>query len=71
MAEKMTPEEFADKVEWEGDVIEALEYGLTAEDLVDGPLKTAWGRLEEAWKDFKPALDAVEELLDEARGFDE
>jgi hypothetical protein len=68
MPDKLTEEEFAAKVEWEGGIGEALSYGLKASDLQnpDSELGKAWARLERIWtKEVRPAVAAVEKLLPE------
>ena len=50
----MTKERLADKIEWEGGVLEAVEYGIKVSDLPDGvpeEIADAWGRLEMAAED--------------------
>ena len=64
----MTEEEFANKIEWEGGIIGALEYGLRAKDLADrnSELYTAWKDLQQIWEgDFWDAKSNVESLLPE------
>lgn len=68
MSGQMTPAEFAGKVEWEGGVLDALDYGLRADDLDDSnpELKAAWRDLARRWaEDFEPGLRNVERMLDE------
>ena len=48
MDKKMTPEEFAAKLEWEGDIYElATSYGLNPDSLEDGPLKDSYAKFYE------------------------
>lgn len=63
----MNERDFANKVEWEGGILGALDYGLRSNDLdVNGPLKQAWERLEDAYRIYvQPALHEVEALLEE------
>ena len=59
----MTKEEFRDKVEWEGGVMEAVDYGLKVTDLPDDvPAKVAdaWHRLESALR----YIDVIDAWLD-------
>lgn len=61
----MNEQDFADKIDWEGGPLEALEYGLRSEELTeDGALKDAWVALEQAWIDFEPLVDDVVELIE-------
>lgn len=63
----MKEQEFAAKVSWEGGILEALDYGLTAEDLPPGALRDAWRDLETAWQlELAPRVYRVEELLEAA-----
>src|SRR5690606_4104241 len=52
-----TREQVAAKVDWEGGIPEALEYGLTVDDMPAGDeeLRAAWGRLEAAHQPFAAA----------------
>ncbi len=70
MARTMTPREFAGKVDWEGGIVSALEYGLHARSLADtpdaGPLREAWAELERIYAEqLEPALRKVETLLED------
>lgn len=68
----MTAEDFAAKVEWEGGVTSALDYGLKATDLPensDDPLtadlRAAWTALQGKWDALRDEMREVEEILDE------
>lgn len=70
----MTGPEFAEKVDWEGGVLQALEYGLKASDLnatneTEDALKSAWESLEYAFgmlqDDLNKASSIVDALLDD------
>lgn len=58
--------EFAERVDYEGGAIAALEYGMTTSDLdnQDSNLATAWRRLEAAWEQFEPYLREAEDLVE-------
>jgi len=62
----MTEEEFVGKIDQEGGVLAALEYGLSGSVLVDqdSDLAKAWRALEQAWPAFEPLLDVVEGHLE-------
>ena len=68
--EYMTPARFASKVEWEGGVQDALDYGLKATDLdPEDPnsreLREAWGELERIYREqYQPAERKVDDILD-------
>lgn len=68
----MTDEEFANKVDYEGGIFSALEYGLSAEDIKDkeGALYTSWLELEAKYLELKPLCTRVQDNLDRAWGTD-
>lgn len=66
----MTKEEFATKVDWEGGIQDALDYGLHATDLDDVPenseLRRLWAALELNHKHIvRPLMEEIQELLPE------
>lgn len=68
----MTDEEFANKVDYEGGIFLALEYGMTAEDLKnkEGVLYASWFELEAKYLELKPLCGRVQDNLDRAWGTD-
>ena len=58
----------AAKIEWEGGIVTALDYGIKAADMPEGDteLAEAWDRLETAWHRLEPLVAVVETMLDEA-----
>ena len=66
MSDRFTSREhLAAKIEWEGGILEALDYGIRTGDMPEGDteLAEAWEKLEAAWKQLNPLADAVTELL--------
>lgn len=63
----MSDTEFLGKIDWEGGVLGALEYGLRADMLTDptSELGTLWKSLEKAWRKFEPTLNLVEGYVDD------
>lgn len=59
----------ADKIEWEGGIMEALDYGLRTTDMPEGDdeLIEAWDKLVTAYRQLAPFVDAVGKLLNGAR----
>lgn len=53
------------KIEWEGGIMEVLDYGITTTDLPEGDteLTEAWDKLATAYHEMTPLVDAVEKLL--------
>ncbi len=66
----MSPRDFAEKVDWEGGVFAALEYGLHATDLdpsdpASVKLREAWAELERVHRDvLAPAVRNVRDELE-------
>jgi hypothetical protein len=69
----MTEDEFLGKVEWEGGVLDALEYGLRASMLKDQNSKLAsrWRALEAEWRRLQNFLGPVEQYFDNWQEDDE
>ena len=55
----------AGKIEWEGGLMEALDYGITTGHMPEGDeeLTAAWTALETAFRAIGPLARAVEDLL--------
>ena len=64
----MTPEEFCAKIDFEGGVFDALEYGLTEEGLGDPVLAAAWKRLREKHQDMRADVVLVESAVEQHWG---
>ena len=68
--DKLTVEDLANKVEWEGGIIAVLEYGVNPNDLdpsVPDALREAFGELYRAWIDLGPLEREVEDILEDYR----
>lgn len=66
----MTPARFAGKVEWEGGVFEALDYGLEhtrldPDDSAAAELRAAWAELERLYAPVAAQAALVGRLLDQ------
>jgi hypothetical protein len=59
-------ENLAAKIEWEGGLMEALDYGITTEMMPEGDeeLFVAWEKLEASFRETSKLADAVQDLLD-------
>jgi hypothetical protein len=55
---------FASKVDWEGGVYAALEYGLSADELPEGHPE-----LEAIWREMERKYADLEQLIAEANGW--
>jgi hypothetical protein len=60
---KMSIGRLARKVQWEGGVLEAVQYGIRAEQIADPELSASWRRIEEMWASLQPAVAAVDGRL--------
>jgi hypothetical protein len=52
------------KVEWEGGVLAALEYGIRATDIEDAEIRVAWETVERAYRALTPLVDRLRILLE-------
>lgn len=72
----MSPFDFASKIDWEGGVMSALDYGLKHDEL--DPNDPASAKLREAWKEletvhrehWRPARQKVSAAFDAIQGLD-
>jgi hypothetical protein len=62
----MNARELARKVEWEGGILGALEYGIRHEEIDDPELAALWRRLETIYDQLRPCMRAANRLLFEA-----
>ena len=55
----------AGKIEWEGGLMEELDYGIKADQMPEGDeaLTAAWTALDAAFAAIRPLARAVEDLL--------
>jgi hypothetical protein len=63
----MNATELARKVDWEGGVLSALEYGIRSEEIDDPELATLWRRLECVYEQLRPSIRLANRLLGDAR----
>lgn len=59
--------DLASKIEWEGGIFEALDYGIKAEDMPEGDteLTAAWTELRAAYDRAAKLAEKVEALLED------
>lgn len=65
MPEQTTRADIAAKIDWEGGIWDALEYGLKTDDMPDGDteLRSAWADLRSAFAVAEEAAGRVDALL--------
>jgi len=57
-------EELAAKIEWEGGVMGALEYGITAAQMPDEKMRAVWTDLQNAAVSIFDLCEQVETILE-------
>jgi hypothetical protein len=59
-------ERLASKIDWEGGLLDAIDYGIKATDMPEGDdeLAKAWKKLEDAYSEVVPHAAQVSALLD-------
>lgn len=65
--ERMTAQELAHKVHWEGGVVSALEYGIRSHEIDDPELAALWRRMEELYDQLRPSIATADRMLRAAR----
>lgn len=63
---KLSTGRLAQKVNWEGGVLEAVQYGIKSIDIADPVIARKWKRLEALWSKLEPELVDVSRLLRDA-----
>jgi len=63
MAEPLTLQELHEKIDWEGGIVEAVEYGLRPDQMPSESLRAAWQALVDALQEAEKARRAVDRLL--------
>lgn len=53
------------KIEWEGGVLEALDYGIKSDDFDNMELRQVWKELEEHRKEIEKLSPVVDNAIDE------
>lgn len=46
----------ASKIEWEGGIVSALEYGIRSGDIEDSDLRVRWRTMEMLWDELRPLI---------------
>ncbi len=61
--------ELAGKIEWEGGILEALDYGIKTADMPEGDteLTEAWAKLEASFRQTAALAEVVEGLLPDSQ----
>lgn len=53
------------KIEWEGGVLEALDYGIKSDDFDNMELRQVWKEFEEHSKEIEKLSPVVDNAIDE------
>ncbi len=59
----MSTRELARKVQWEGGVISALEYGIRSDEIDDPELAALWRNMENLYDQLRPAVQIADKML--------
>jgi hypothetical protein len=57
----------AEKVAWEGGVLEAIDYGIQSSDIEDEEVARLWAELEDLYADVVPLLAKLDLRIRQAR----
>jgi hypothetical protein len=60
---KLSTGRLAQKVDWEGGVLEAIQYGVKAAEIEDPAIARRWKRLEQLWLKMEPDLVTLARTL--------
>ena len=63
MATNLTNVVLAKKVEWEGGVIGALEFGIRSDQITDPEVRRMWKEVEEAYLSLTPMVSKLNRRL--------
>jgi hypothetical protein len=66
-----TLNELRRKIDYEGGVFYALEWGIQPDDIDDPTARELWHRIEDAYNNVHPDITALEALLYEAPAEDD
>ena len=66
MDTKLTAKELAQRVEWEGGPLDAVEYGIHAHQIEDRELRALWTKLEIGYRRLWPLVTEIETRLRKA-----
>lgn len=66
LGKKFTARELAQKVEWEGGPLDAVEYGIHADEIDDPELRELWRKLETDYRKLWPLVSEIESRLRKA-----
>ncbi len=59
-----TRDDVAAKVEWEGGLFDAMEYGIDVDDMPDEELRIAWFMAQIAHREWRKRAETICGLLD-------
>lgn len=61
---KLNNEQLANKIDWEGGIIAAIEWGIHAGDIEDPEVASLWAEIEVGYSLLYPAFSRLNELLE-------
>lgn len=60
---KYSKDELQDKIDWEGGILAAIEYGIYSTDIADPKIAKLWDEAVALYDELSPILSQLEELL--------
>lgn len=64
---KLNVARLADKVGWEGGILETIDYGIRSSDIDDPEVARLWAELEELYAQMTPMLAKLDLSIRRAR----
>jgi hypothetical protein len=65
---KLSAAQLVAKVEWEGGVLDTIEYGIHSDEIADEGLASAWAEAEAAHTQLTKVVERITKLLDAHTG---
>jgi hypothetical protein len=59
----MTNDELVQKIDWEGGITDAIDYGLRPEDIDDPKVALLWEQARDALKMFQSLATQIENII--------
>lgn len=66
MSEPYSLEDLRGKVDWEGGVLDAIEYGIKPAEVPEGELRDLWTQACALHEQLDPVLERIGKLLDQS-----
>lgn len=64
MTKKYTNASLLTKINWEGGIMDALDYGISPDDIEDPKVASIWRDIQDHYLDLEPMIDDLMEILE-------